>query len=67
MIYEVELAWADAKKVRDFSKTVMEKGLNKPDKPRWQEKRKKKREEPKMMIDVDDAGLTEKLKGCKTL
>lgn len=28
---------------------------------------KKKREEPKMMIDVDDAGLTEKLKGCKTL
>lgn len=30
------------RKVRDFSKTVMEKGLNKPDKPRWQEKRKKK-------------------------
>ena len=29
--------------------------------------KKKKREEPKMMIDVDDACLTEKLKGCKTL
>ena len=55
------------RKVRDFSKTVMEKGLNKPDKPRWQEKRKKKREEPKMMINVDDAGLIEKYKGCKTL
>lgn len=27
--------------------------------------KKKKREEPKMIVDVDDAGLTEKLKGCK--
>ena len=31
------------------------------------EKKKKKREEPKMMINVDDAGLIEKYKGCKTL
>lgn len=29
--------------------------------------KKKKREEPKMMINVDDAGLIEKYKGWKTL
>lgn len=43
---------------------MVEKGLNKASKSRWQEKRKKK-EEVKMMIDV--AVLTEKFKGCKTL
>lgn len=45
---------------------MVEKGLNKASKSRWQEKRKKK-EEVKMMIDVDVAVLTEKFKGCKTL